>query len=171
MVRRLLTFLSGATPVSFESPHPLQESVARLRAATERSVLRVLDEEMAVGQVSADRVSLQRVIPFAGNSFKPFFVGRFEPAGTGCRLVGHFTMKTDVKVFFTLWCGVFLLQIVMAGAAESSSATSEEGYPTAVGIGMLVFGLLLVLTGKWFARNDMGWLSDVIETALSADRA
>jgi hypothetical protein len=31
---------------------------------------------------------------------------------------------------------------------------------------MVGFGVVLVAVGKWFARNDVAWLSSVIEGAL-----
>ena len=149
----------------------MQESVQRLRSATKRSVFGALTAQAVVGKVSEDRVSLQRVIPFVGNSFKPFFVGHFEPSTSGTRLVGRFTMHWLVKVFNTFWFGFCLLWTVLAIGIVSISSTSENWYFPVFGFGTLVVGTLMVQVGKWFARNDAAWLTNVITNALSGKSA
>jgi hypothetical protein len=149
----------------------MQESVERLRAVTRRSALAALTGQAAVGKVSERRVSLQRVIPFVGNSFKPFFIGHFEPSSNGTRLVGHFTMHRLIKVFNTLWFGFCVLWTLLAIGAVGVTSTSENWYFPLFGFGMLVAGALSVQTGKWFARNDAVWLTDVITNALSGKPA
>jgi hypothetical protein len=57
--------------------------VTRLQAATRRSAFGVLGQQAAAGPVGESRVRLQRVIPMVGNSFKPFFLGRFEARDDG----------------------------------------------------------------------------------------
>jgi hypothetical protein len=171
MLRAIRSFLYGATPASFESPYTMQESVERLRAATKRSVFGALTAQAAVGKVSEGRVLLQRAIPFVGNSFKPFFVGHFESSAGGTRLVGHFTMHWLVKVFNTFWFGFCLLWTVSAIGIVGASGTLENWYFPFFGVGMLALGTLLVQVGKWFARNDAAWLTNVITNALSAKSA
>jgi hypothetical protein len=53
----------------------------------------------AVGTVKSSCVSLQRVIPMVGNSFEPFFRGRFVEKTGKVILVGRFTMHWLVKAF------------------------------------------------------------------------
>jgi len=50
-------------------------------------------------------VSLERAIPFVGNSFKPLFVGKFHRVDGIIMLSGRFTMPWWVKVFMTFWFG------------------------------------------------------------------
>src|ERR1700722_19610501 len=103
MFRWLWRLLYEAQPAEFRSAYGLEESVERLRAATKRSVFSALAETTAVGKVSEQSVRLQRVIPMVGNSFKPFFLGRFEVSEGRVLLVGRFTMLPIVKVFMTFW--------------------------------------------------------------------
>ena len=164
------SFLYASTPASFESRYGVAESVARLRAATVRTVFGALTGQAAVGKVSEDRVSLQRVIPFVGNSFKPFFVGRFERSAGGSILVGHFTMHWAVKAFNTFWFGFCLLWTALALAGSISSPKDAWHFPL-FGLGLFCAGCAAVQAGKWFARNDVAWLSNVISSALSGTSA
>src|SRR5271165_4780867 len=105
LVRQFVDLVYGSVPAQFESAYSLEESVQHLSAATRRSVFRALTTEAAVGKVSADRVSLQRVIPFFGNSFKPFFVGKLHNNDGRIILIGRFTMLWFTKAFMTFWLG------------------------------------------------------------------
>ena len=96
-MRGLLRLLYESTPAEFVSAHGLTESVARLRAATQRSAFAMLAETTAVGRVSEGSVSLQRVIPLVRNSFKPLFIGHFEQRQGVTILCGRFTMHSFVK--------------------------------------------------------------------------
>ncbi len=166
MIQTLLAFIYGSTSAEFESAYGLAESVTRLRAATRRHAFGILAEQAAAGTVSESRVRLQRVIPMVGNSFKPFFIGRFELRGDGVYLTGRFTMLGLVKVFMTVWFGFLLAAGIVAVATEQVSPMLILG-----DLGMLGAGIALVALGKWFARNDIAWLSNVIRTALAAPPA
>jgi hypothetical protein len=158
--------LYESTPAEFRSAYGLSESVERLRAATKRSVFSSLGETAAVGKVSEQRVRLQRVVPMVGNSFKQFFVGRFEIRDGATVLVGRFSLLAMVKVFMTFWLG---LAFVFAGGMLLGNFSSPNPVPPFLAFQpflMLGFGIALVAVGKWFARNDVAWLSNVIERAL-----
>src|SRR3984893_14268492 len=109
MFRWLWRLLYESTPAEFRSAFELEGSVERLRAATKRSVFSSLGETGAVGKVSEEEVRLQRVIPMVGNSFKPFFIGRFEVRDGVTVLTGRFGLLTIVKVFMTFWLGMALV--------------------------------------------------------------
>jgi hypothetical protein len=163
----LFDFLYGAVPAEFESAFGLEDSVRRLSDATGRWPFAALTtKQMAGGRVTATRVILQRVIPFVGNSFKPFFLGAFRVEGTRVVLTGKFTMHSIVKIFFSLWFGFLALSIPLIFlqiAVQGGSWWEPFG-----AIGMFCAGLGLVGLGKWFARNDIAWLSDVIRKALAS---
>jgi hypothetical protein len=153
-----VAFIYGSTPAEFKSGFDLNDSVARLRAATRRSAFGVLAQPAATGLVSESRVRLQRVIPLVGNSFKPFFYGRFEQRGGAVYLIGHFTMLTMVKIFMTLWLGTMLsfgIGFAVMGGGNWQMIVGAAG----------MFGAGVAI-GKWFARNDIAWLSSVISGAL-----
>jgi hypothetical protein len=165
MFRWLWRLLYESTPVEFSSAFGLEESVKRLRTATKRSVFSALSETAAVGKVSEKSVRLQRVIPMIGNSFKPFFLGRFQSSEGKVLLVGRFTMLPIVKVFMTFWFGS--LALVSLGLLFGSNSTM----PVPAVFGPLVMvggGVAMVAFGKWLARNDVAWLSKLIEGALKS---
>ena len=158
--------LYQSNPAEFRSAFGLAESVERLRAATKRSVFSSLGETAAVGKVSEQGVRLQRVIPMVGNSFKPFFIGRFEVRDGVTVLTGRFGLLTIVKVFMTFWLG---MAFVFAGGMLLGNFSSPNPVPPFLAFQpflMLGFGIALVAVGKWLARNDVAWLSNVIERAL-----
>jgi hypothetical protein len=162
--------LYDSTPAEFRSAYRIAESVERLSAATKRSVFSALGETTAVGKVSEKVVRLQRVIPMVGNSFKPFFIGHFEVRGEETVLIGQFTMLPLVKVFMSFWfgmCGLFAGAVLLGGfKPQGPNATIFLLQPFL----MICGGIALVTAGKWFARNDAAWLSELIATALGAQR-
>jgi hypothetical protein len=166
MIQWLRRLLYESTAAEFRSSFSVAESVERLRAATKRSAFSALGETAAVGKVSPDTVRLQRVIPMMHNSFKPFFVGRFEVRDGVTVLTGQFGMTVFVKVFMSFWLG--MVAFIGAGLLLGSfSAKTPSSAVAAVGpLFMVAAGLGLVALGKWFARNDVAWLSGVITHAL-----
>jgi hypothetical protein len=163
--------LYDSTPAEFRSAYNVAESVERLQAATKRSTFAAMSEAAAVGKVSPDSVRLQRVIPMVHNSFKPFFMGRFEVREGVTVLTGHFGMTIFVKVFMTFW---LVMVALFAGGFLVGSLNAATSYPRQVIIGpvlMLVAGVGLVALGKWFGRNDVAWLSGVIARALDVSGA
>jgi hypothetical protein len=171
VARTLLDLIYSSIPAEFKSTYGLTESVTRLRAATRRSAFGVLGQQAAAGPVSESRVRLQRVIPMVGNSFKPFFFGRFEVRGDGVYLTGRFTMLGLVKAFMTFWFG----SVLAFGIALAVSAINIHGghwLPAVLsGLAMFGAGVGLVGFGKWLARNDVAWLSNIMRTALGAPAA
>src|SRR5260221_5501390 len=163
--------LYESTPVEFRSAFGLAESVERLRKPTRRSAFASLGETAAVGKVSEHVVRLQRVIPMVGNSFKPFFVGRFEVRNGVTVLTGRFGLLTIVKVFMTFWLG---MAFVFAGGMLLGKFSSPNPVPPFLAFQpflMLSFGIALVAVGKWLAGNDVAWLSNVIEGALGDQKS
>lgn len=166
MVHWLKAFWSGSEPVTFESAYGMDESVERLKAATRRWAFSVMAQQTAVGRVTESRVALQRVIPMVHNSFKPFFVGRFQRNGSKIVLTGRFAVNGFVRVFMAFWLGCCLL---FATLGLFMVFRSPQSLPLPlVGMAMFAAGLGLLRFGGWFSRNDPGWLSDVIRNALGA---
>jgi hypothetical protein len=170
MFRKLTSLIFASADSRYESAYSLEESLQRLRAATTKSHFGALARQAAIGKVTESLVSLQRSIPFVQNSFKPFFVGRFETSGNGVVLVGQFSMHWSTKAFMVFWFGFCVLWTVLATSAVLSKPSVDWFFPLA-GVGMVTAGTVLVLLGKWFARNDVQWLSRVLNEALSAKSA
>jgi hypothetical protein len=165
MSRRFMDILYGSTSAEFESAFDLAESIRRLTSATSRSIFTV--RESAVGTVSESYVSLQRVIPLVGNSYKPLFVGAFCVRNGRTFLAGSFAIRKSVRVFMSVWFGFMLLWTVLTVPALLQHDANAWWFPFA-GIGMLLTGVAFVWFCKWLARNDVAWLSNVILNALSS---
>ncbi len=168
MIRSFVRGLYGSEPKEFVSAFGLAESVTRLQAATKRSVWSALAETAAVGKVSENAVRLQRVIPMINNSFKPFFIGRFELRGGVTVLTGRFTLLPLVKAFMSFWFGVTGVAAVVILVASSVGKGPDSAIFVLQPPLMIAFGIGLVAVGKWFARNDVAWLSGVIAGALGS---
>ncbi len=168
MASWLPAFIYGHEPARFESDFNLAESVERLRAATTRSAFSSFHKQSASGTVNEHRVSLQRVIPMVSNSFKPFFVGAFEVVNGRVILAGRFTMNWFAKVFMAFWFGFILFWTSLATVSVIAHPQSGQWWFPLFGLGMAAAGVALVKVGKWFSRNDVAWLSELIRIALSA---
>jgi hypothetical protein len=159
-------YLGGSEPVEFVSAYGLTESVRRLKAATKPWSLFNVSEQAVVGRVSEKRVSLRRVIPMFGNSFKPVFTGRFGQASGQVVLTGRFGLGWFVKLFMAYWfgfCALFVLLSLPAVAQRSAAA-----FLPFAGVGMFAMGLGMTRLFAWFSRDDPAWLSQVIRSALDA---
>ncbi len=166
MLRWLKNLLFESTPAEFRSDYAIAESVQHLAAVTSRWGLS-LSQTQAVGKVSADKVRLQRVIPMVRNSFKPFFTGHFETRDGRTVLTGHFAMPMVARIFMVIWLAMTTLFSV---AFLAGHLRSPNGTPASLPLFELLFpaaGIGLIVLGKWFARNDIPWLSDVITRALT----
>jgi len=161
VIGRLLDLAYGAVPAEFESAFGLEESIERLAAATERSIPYAYPHEAAVGRVSEKRVWLRRANPRAGNSFKPFYIGRFRKVGRRVVLSGRFAPALFPKLFMTLWLGLCLAW------TGTVMVYAREWWAPAVGAALFAFGVAMVLIGKRTGRADIPWLSEVIRNALS----
>jgi hypothetical protein len=170
MVRWFFNLIYGGVPARFESPYSVRESVARLAQAVKPSIFHALTKQSAVGTVTEEKVSIQRVIPLVRNSWKPFFIGSFETLQDRAVLAGQFTFSPWVKVFMSVWFGFIAIWIALATAAVISHPAADFWFPL-FGVALFGVGIVMVLVGKWFARNDIAWLSRVISEALGTHGA
>jgi hypothetical protein len=76
-------------------------------------------------------------------------------------------MSPFVKGFLTLWFGFSVLWTVCATTVIFLKRFYEEWWFPLAGTGMFLVGVALVSLAKWFSRNDVAWLSKVINKALS----
>lgn len=169
MISWVIRLLYGSTPVEFASSYGMSESIDSLEAVAVRPAFWPPTEESAVGVVSEAKVRLQRVIPRVRNSFKPLFAGRFEVKNGRVVLVGRFTTHWLQKTFMTLWFGVCLLWTLVTAFAVLVKGFEHWWFPLG-GLAMICGGLGVVSAGQWFSRNDIAWLSRMIQEALGAAR-
>lgn len=166
MYRWIKDLWVGSEPVEFVSSYGLVESVDRLKAATKKWSLFNVSEQAAVGRVSEARVSLQRVIPMIGNSFKPVFVGRFEQMQGKVVLTGRFRLSWFARLFMAYWFGFCVLFVALSLVAAIHKPAAA--LMSLAGAGMFALGLAMTRLFTWFSRNDPAWLSEVIRGALLA---
>ena len=166
MLRWLKNLLFESTPAEFHSDYSLDESVQHLAAVTSRWGLS-MSQTQAVGKVSADKVRLQRVIPMVRNSFKPFFTGHFETRDGRTVLTGHFAIPIAARIFMVIWLTMATLFTLAVLAGDRRSAHENPAWLPLFALLFPAAGIGLIVLGKWFARNDVTWLSDVMTRALS----
>ncbi len=176
MIKKIDTFLFGNIPFACESKYSLEESVTRLRENTKRSVFSSLFKQKAAGKVSASKVSLQRVIPFFGNSFKPIFVGKFKETKGGVYLEGKFTTFLLSKIFMTvwfsfaiLWTALAVIQITQTFSTQADRLLVELVLFPLGGIIFIGIGVLFIKFCWKLSAKDIDYLKKVIAEALVKD--
>jgi hypothetical protein len=173
-IKRIAEYFYRSIPTAFASDFPAPEAVSRLRNATRRSVLAAFLTECAVGPVSQERVRLQRLIPFVGNSFKPIFVGSFVERNGRTMLDGRFTLFRFTKIFMTFWFTFILLWTTLASAAVIFDVGLVREQPQMLllpvgGVALFLVGLGFLRFGWWISRRDVDFLSAVISGALARE--
>lgn len=151
----------------FESAHPLEDSVRRLDAATQRRGFMPPRSEAMTGHVAADRVVLKRHIPHERNAFKPVFAGRFVREGGRTVLAGRFGLRWSVRVLLAFWFG---FGAVWTGAAAvlGLAGTPRAWLMLPAGPVLVLIGVGIVVLGRQLAHPDIAWLSARIEAALAS---
>jgi len=167
MLRWLFAPIYGGIPVEFESAFNIDEAVERLSAVSKWfAICRPLPE----GDVSKHFVSLHKpyllfTFDFRGG-FEPYFKGEFSEADGRVRLLGRFTLGLFAKVFATVWLGFLVLWTSITMRSLFIADPRTWWFPF-VGAGMFALGVAYVAIAKWSARDDIRWLSERIENALS----
>lgn len=162
----------------FDSGHDLGTSVARLRAATWRRwpPQRVWQaqraqrpDSLAVGPVSAQRVVLERVQPFARNGFRPAYRGRFVEREGRVVLSGRFGMNTAGLLWLCAWFGggTAITSMTLWLALTQGGGVSLA-VPTVALLVMMLGGGVVTL-GLAAGRGDRVWLATLIARALAPD--
>jgi hypothetical protein len=164
MIRWFIDLLYGAAPAEFDSDFGLEESVQRLRAATECSVFASLARQTAFGTVRDDRVSLYRSNALSYPATRHYFIGKFHRLGGRVVLSGQFTMRWWGKAICTFWLACGLLWTIFT--IPTAVRDPDAWYLPLFGIGIFAVGAGLIWVGKWISRKDIPWLSVFIENAL-----
>jgi len=191
MLRSFVKTLYPSQPVEFRSDYPLDEAMRRLREVVKPNIFCSLFKQSAVGRVDNDRVRLQRVIPFFGNSFKPIFVGKFDDSAGTVSLKGRFTTFTFAKFFMTAWFGFALIwtaiavimvvipmiaMVFSAARYVSITSTAISLTPTKLletlifpfsGLAFITCGYFFLRLCWWLSLGDIKFLSETIARALT----
>jgi hypothetical protein len=162
---RPLSFLFWHKHIEYPTIYPLPEAIARLKSLV---CTGFMPRAGVNGKVSERNVRLYWVIPFVANSFAPVFVGKFESTDGKVILSGNYSMYFAVKLFMAFWLAVTLLAslIEIGVLATGYTMFRENSAFLLVPCGLFVFGLVLVQTGRWFSRNHIGYITEVIRNAL-----
>jgi hypothetical protein len=164
-MRGLFDFIWGSVPAEFESRFGLDESVRKLSVATRRFVFLLATKPIAVGTVTNDRVSLRRITPFYGNNFY-FFFGEFREQNGQVVLSGRFTLSPFFKLFMTLWLSFCPSWTIVAAVGVIARGDTSLWWFPLCGVGAFGAGVMFAWLLKWMSRNDVAWLSRVIQDSL-----
>lgn len=169
----LKELIFGSQTGRFATPFSREEAARRLAASVKRTVLHTLFRQAVVGKVSVERVYLYRYRPFIQNSFAPVFLGSFQVRDGVTLLEGYFSMHWYTKAFLILWYGLLaFFPIVAAIDMARSGLSGKELVREALFVIVLVlFPIGLTMFGKWYARDDPRYISEVIRKAIGADGA
>ncbi len=166
MSNAFLDWLFPTVPAKFVSRYPLEESVERLRAATVTRTTAALFRQQAYGTVTVGKVNLRRLIPFVGNQFAPRFEGSFRDGPANVVLIGHFTAPGWTKAYSfapIAFSAVFGVLFCLAALLQPSLQTV---WAVLVLPGFAALGIASTKLNQFFTRNDVAWLSQVINGAL-----
>jgi hypothetical protein len=160
--------------VEFPSDYSLDASVLRLTAQSQSKIRLIPQTNQPAGHVSSDTVFLYRPSsPWAQNSFRPVFYGRFQTKGDSTTLVGTFSHSNTAKSIVTFAyvlsatiSGTCLL-LLSLGSPGNSPLRLMGGIIVACGTAFLFAGM--VAFGEWLASDDIEWLSRHIRQALTKD--
>lgn len=172
----VFTFLSRVYKeehASFLSDYNIEDSTFHLAHSTNCDRLTGVDSEKPSGHVSQQRVTLFRPKPFprSQNSFRPVFYGTFLDDGNRVVLKGVFTTARTIQLLTSVGYAVCVTFGVLCTLLLAVNLPSNDP-PTLLG-GILLSCLALaanagfVAFGQWLARNDVRWLSQRIQAALT----
>ena len=115
-----------------------------------------------VGSVRGNRVRIRRNIAYR-NSFQTVFDGRIETEFGGTILRGNFGMHALVIAFMVVWFGFLLVAIAL-----DVGNLGSFGFASLAPLGMVMFGVLLVLAGRYAARNEEQQIANFLRVTLEA---
>ena len=164
-VRAFVDDVLARTPVKLTSPLAHDEIVRRLGAAID-SDWALFGSKSVVGRVDKTSFRLRQRIRYR-NSFQTFLFGTMTADGRSTRLDCRVGMHPMVAGFIALW--LFAVSGLLVAALASVPA-DETVLLIAIPAGMFVFGIGLVLLGRWLARNEQRQLVAFLEQTIEAQR-
>jgi len=93
------------------------------------------------------------------NSFQSVLRFHVEPEGAGSRIVCRIGAPWFSRGFMILWMGGIAL---IGGGITFSTIMSGYYVLAVIPLGMLLFGILLVVFGRWLARGEKAFLVDLV---------
>jgi hypothetical protein len=154
------------------------ECVSRLAEAIDRQ--RVISFTSAgshpvIGRIHGFSFCLRKRNSYR-NSFQTFLTGAFHPQGTGTRIQGVFAMHILARVFMSLWLGVIvvvgtIMSAIVLFTMFSGNSPHREGvwHVFVVPPVMFMFGVAVMQFGRYLARDEARFLTDLLRQVLTAD--
>lgn len=159
---RMNAHLFPATPARFPTTLPLIDATTSLRNATCHSRL---FRQSVFGTVRTNKVILERQIPFYVNAYKPVFYGHFVTDISGTYLQGQFMIGRMSRFVIRSWTGGVIL-IFLAGLPATVRGAEKAWLLPLSAFGMIMVAYASLQLGKWLARGDQQYISNVIREAL-----
>jgi hypothetical protein len=156
--------------VEFVSPHPVEECKRRIEAQmnTPFSVLALAEARPLIGRFRETWLRARRRPLWYRNSFQTYLSAELVAEDGETRIRCRFSMHPLVKAFMTLWFSV----LVLVGGFMFIDALRPDvarGFALAVPLMlMLVGGAALVGFGRYMARGDRRFLTDLVQKTLNA---
>jgi hypothetical protein len=177
-VRGFFSTLYGSVPAEFRSAFALDESVARLAAVTREFPI-FTRQHVAMGEVSKRFVLLRKpwgvlgVVPLRRTQgllgWAPVFKGEFCEIDGQVQLRGRFGLPSRLKISMTIWLGGGFLWLVHSILA--TLAGHQSFWHLFWGIGLIALGVAAVWVSVESSRDDIPWLSQLIQHALSKNES
>lgn len=147
MANAILEALKPRTDVMLTALSP-DACAERLKAAVDNN-LSIFGSRPFIGSVSPAGARLRKRIRYR-NSFQTVVQVSFESQVRGAEVVCRSGMSFFVYVFLVAWFG-FLTLFLLGGVSQ---ADASGGLFLVVPLGMMAFGVGLVLFGRWLARDE-----------------
>jgi hypothetical protein len=154
-----MKFFQLVTPLS------RQEIVERLRANVDTGWFR--DDKLVRGSVGEHSFSLRRRIGYR-NSFQTNLRGRYVSEGSSTRIRCYVGMHPFVIAFMIFWFAVVSVG-TLAVLQELAEGHASPG-ALFIGLALPLFGIILVVVGRYFARKESETLTEFLEDTLDAQR-
>lgn len=155
--------------VDLISPLSAEECVQRLRFKTAEGW-----SGSVVGSVGATSFRLRKRIGYR-NSFQISLYGKIIDESGQTRLHCKVGLHPLVRAFLTVWfggvsigCGAMAIRTIDLLRNTHGALPANGWQALAVPFGMLGFGVVLVRSGKYLARDEPDFLIDFVRRALDA---
>ena len=124
-----------------------------------------------LGKIQGNKFRLQKRRNYR-NSFAPFFYGQFTNDGADTLIVGEFRMHPATRVFMAVWFAFLLIFSLVAVILPPQDQFEAGRVPLlATSIGMMVFGIALVLFSRRLASGEQKAFLDFLKVKLEAREA
>ena len=129
-----------------------------------------------IGSINGSSLRLRKRIEYR-NSFQTSLSAEMHREGTGTAIVGEFAMHPLVVGFMALWFTGVVFFGILAGLAKLASAqpgstlhaSDDAGIVLFVPPGMLIFGIGLVMFGRFLARQEARFITDFLVRTLAIE--